>query len=140
MIERYRGGTVPAGAATSLDTEVAAALVRYRAAMDAQLLHQGLAAIIALSSAANQYVDSRAPWAQAKDPALASELDITLAALARCVAALTVMLQPFMPSKMEQLSEYLGLNPFPMLDDVASIDLAGRSVRRGEILFPKPKT
>src|SRR5690606_19087347 len=88
MIERYREGVVPPGARTTLDDEIDAALVRYRTAMDARLLHQGLSAAVALSSAANQYVDARAPWAQAKDPALAKELDTTLAALARCVAAL----------------------------------------------------
>jgi methionyl-tRNA synthetase len=72
--------------------------------MDAQLLHQGLAAAMALSSAANQYVDARAPWTQAKDPDRAGELDVTLASLARCVAALGTMLQPFMPGRMADLS------------------------------------
>lgn len=139
MIERYRAGIVPAGATTSLDNDIAAALLRYRAAMDTQLLHQGLAAVIGLSTAANQYVDTRAPWAQAKDPALAPELDITLASLARCVAALAVLLQPFMPVKMAALIGNLGLESVPLLDDVATLDLTGRTVRRGEILFPKPK-
>jgi methionyl-tRNA synthetase len=138
MIERYRGGTVPAGARTPLDEELAAALVRYRAAMDAQLLHQGLAAAIQLASAANQYVDARAPWSQARDPAQAVELDTTLAALARCVAALTALLAPFMPVKMLDLAGRLGLSAVPQLDDVAGLDLAGRDVSRGAILFPKP--
>jgi methionyl-tRNA synthetase len=139
MIERYRGGVVPAGKATSLDEDIAGALLRYRSAMDAQLLHQGVAAAIQLSSAANQYVDARAPWAQAKDPAQAAELDITLAALARCVAALCTLLFPFMPSRMEELAGRLGLDGVPRLDDVASLDLAGRNVHRGDILFPKPR-
>jgi methionyl-tRNA synthetase len=139
MIERYRGGTVPAGPRTSLDEDVASALVRYRGAMDAQLLHQGLAATMQLSSAANQYVDARAPWSQAKDPALAGELDATLAALARCVAALTTLLQPFMPVKMEELAARLGLSGVACLDDVARLDLAGRTVHRGSVLFPKQR-
>jgi methionyl-tRNA synthetase len=139
MIERYRDGTVPEGTPTSLDEDVAAALLRYRGAMDAQLLHQGAAAAIQLSSAANQYVDARAPWAQAKNPELAGELDITLAALARCVAALTTLLFPFMPSKMQDLAGRLGLDDVPRLDDVASLDLTGRHVERGAVLFPKPR-
>jgi methionyl-tRNA synthetase len=139
MIERYRDGLVPSGARTPLDEDVAAALVRYRAAMDAQLLHQGLAAIIQLSTAANQYVDARAPWAQAKDPAQADELDVTLAALARCVAVLGTLLSPFMPVKMADLIGRLGLDDVPRLDDVATLDLAGLRVHRGEILFPKTR-
>ena len=137
MIERYRGGIVPAGAATSLDEAIAAALLRYRSAMDAQLLHQGLGAAFALSSAANQYVDARAPWAQAKDPAQAAELDVTLAALARCVAALATLMQPFMPVKMAELAGRLGLDGVTPLDGVATLDMTGHRVHRGEILFPK---
>jgi methionyl-tRNA synthetase len=139
MIERYRGGVVPAGERTPLDEEIAAALVRYRGAMDAQLLHQGIAAAMQLSSAANQYVDQRAPWAQAKDPSMAAELDNTLAALARCVAALATLLFPFMPVKMGDLIGRLGLGDVPLLDDVATLDLSGLSVHRGDILFPKAR-
>jgi methionyl-tRNA synthetase len=130
---------VPAGTATSLDEDVARALVRYRSAMDSQLLHQGVAAAIQLATAANQYVDARAPWSQAKEPAQAGELDITLAALARCVAALTTLLFPFMPAKMTDLAGRLGLDGVALLDDVAGLDMTGRSVHRGDVLFPKPR-
>jgi methionyl-tRNA synthetase len=137
MIERYRDGVVPAGPPTSLDEDIAAALVRYRAAMDGQLLHQGLTAAFALSSAANQFVDARAPWTQAKDPARAAELDETLAALARCVAGLATLLAPFMPGRMGELATRLGLDAVTPLDQVVTLDMTGRRVHRGEILFPK---
>ncbi|HEX6133242.1 MAG TPA: methionine--tRNA ligase [Longimicrobiales bacterium] len=137
MIERYRDGVVPAGERASLDEDVAAALVRYRGAMDDQLLHQGLSAAMGLSSAANQYVDARAPWAQAKDPASAGELDTTLAALARCVTALATLLQPFMPGKMAELAGRLGLEAVVPLDELATLEMTGRKVHRGDILFPK---
>jgi methionyl-tRNA synthetase len=137
MIERYRDGVVPAGPPTSLDEDIAAALVRYRAAMDGQLLHQGLTAAFALSSAANQFVDARAPWTQAKDPARAAELDETLAALARCVAGLATLLAPFMPGRMAELATRLGLDAVTPLDQVVTLDMTGRRVHRGEILFPK---
>jgi methionyl-tRNA synthetase len=139
MVERYRGGLIPEGARSALDEDVAAALVRYRGAMDSQLLHQGVAAAMQLSSAANQFVDQRAPWSQAKDPAQAGELDITLASLARCVATLAALLFPFMPGKMRELAERLGLPDVPRLDDLATLELAGCQVRRGDVLFPKPR-
>ena len=137
MVERYRDGIVPSGARTPLDEDVATALVRYRGAMDEQLLHQGLAAAIALSTAANQYIDARAPWSQAKDPSQSGELDTTLAALVRCVAALSTLLQPFMPDKMAAVAERLGLDGVLPLDAVATVDMTGRRVHRGDILFPK---
>jgi methionyl-tRNA synthetase len=139
MVERYRNGVVPAGELTPLDEEVSAAVLRYRTAMDSHLLHHGLAVAIQLSTAANQYVDARAPWKQAKDPGQAADLDTTLAALTRCVAALTTLLSPFMPSKMTDLAGRLGLAGPPLLQDVATLDMTGSAVQRGDILFPKPK-
>jgi methionyl-tRNA synthetase len=139
MIERYRDGVVPPGDSTGLDEDIAAALVRYRGAMDAQLLHHGLAAAIQLSSAANQFVDARAPWTQAKDPARAAELDTTLATLARCVAAIGTLLAPFMPGKMQDLAQRLGLDGVLPLAGLAGLDLEGRRVCRGDVLFPKPR-
>jgi methionyl-tRNA synthetase len=138
MIEKYRGGVVPRGAHTSLDRDVASAVARYRAAMDANLLHMGAAAAMELAAAGNGFVETRAPWSQAKDPAQAAQLDATLGALARAVAALIVLLAPFIPSKAEHLAGRLGLERVPLLDEVATLDLAGRRVARGAVLFPKP--
>jgi len=137
MIERYRDGVVPAGEATSLDARIPDALVQYRAAMDADLLHQGIAAAMVLAGAANGFVEERAPWAQAKDPARAAELDATLASLARALVALATLLEPIMPERMRQLARDLGLDDVPLLDEVADIDLGGRTVTRGDVLFPR---
>ena len=138
MIERYRDGVVPKSPNTKLDEQIVTSLVRYRSAMDENLLHQGAAAAMELSSAANGYVEEMAPWSLAKDPAKAELLDETLGALARGVAALCTMLWPFTPSKMESLADRLGLAGVPQLDDVAKLDLAGNRVSRGEVLFPRP--
>jgi len=139
MIERYREGVVPPGAQTALDPEIAAALVRYRGAMDANLLQQGAAAAIELGQAANAFVGDRAPWNQAKDPALAGELDATLSSLARALAAIASMLFPFMPAKMTDLASRLGLEaPLP-LESLAALELAGRRMHKGEVLFPRPQ-
>ncbi len=137
MIERYRGGTVPRGGRTWLDDEIASAVGRYRSAMDANLLHQGAAAAMELAVKANGFVEARAPWKQAKDPARGEELDATLASLARALAALASLLHPFMPGKMKDLAERLGLNAPVGLADLASLDLANREVHRGTVLFPK---
>jgi methionyl-tRNA synthetase len=139
MIERYREGVVPRGARSHLDEDIAAAVLRYRGAMDDQLLHQGLGAAIQLSTAANQYVDTQAPWTQARDPERAAELDTTLASLARCVTALATLLSPFLPARMDELAQRLGFERVPALDEIATLDLTGQRVHRGDILFPKPR-
>lgn len=139
MIERYRDGVVPAGEPTSLDAKIPDTLVRYRAAMDGDLLHQGIAAAMELAGAANAFVEERAPWSQAKDPDHSDALDATLASLARGLAALVTMLAPFMPQKMRQLADALGLDDVPLLDHVADLDLAGNHVARGDVLFPRPE-
>lgn len=138
MIQQYRDGVVPAGVPTDLDARVPEALVRYRSAMDANLLHQGIAAAMEVTSAANAFVEERAPWKQARDPDRSDDLDATLATLARALAALATMLEPFMPERMRRLTEDLGLDRVPLLDDVAELDLTDRSVRRGAVLFPRP--
>jgi methionyl-tRNA synthetase len=138
MIERYRDGIVPAAEPTSLDRDIVAALVGYRAAMDANLLHQGASAAMDLASAANQFIEQRAPWSLAKDPAASAELDATLASLARTAVALATLLHPFSPGKIGELLPGLGLESLPALDDVAELPMAGRKVEKGAVLFPKP--
>ncbi len=139
MIERYREGRVPEGERVSLDEAIAVGIVRYRSAMDANLLQHGAAAAIELADAANAFVGERAPWAQARDPAQADALDATLGGLARALATLAAMLEPFMPVKMRALAHRLGLEDVPPLDALASLDLAGRGVHRGDVLFPRPE-
>ena len=138
MIGRYREGRVPQGKRTDLDGRIPDTLVRYRSAMDANLLHQGIAAAMELTGAANSFVEERAPWSQAKDPEQAEDLNDTLASLARGLAALVTMLEPFMPERMGVLARDLGLDEIPLLDEVAELDLADRTTQRSEILFPRP--
>jgi methionyl-tRNA synthetase len=138
MVQRYRDGVVPRGEPTELDRRASDTLLRYRAAMDANLLHQGIAAAMELAGAANGFIEERAPWSQAKDPAQAEALDATLAALVRILAVLATLLEPFMPERMERLARDLGLDRLPQLQELARLDLAGHTVSREEILFPRP--
>ncbi|HSL71600.1 MAG TPA: methionine--tRNA ligase [Longimicrobiales bacterium] len=139
MIERYRGGVVPQSRPTRLDSTMAAALLKYRAAMDDNLLHHGAAAAIELASASNVFIEEQAPWSLAKDPGRASDLDDTLGALARALAGVSSLLEPFVPERMAGIAQRLGLPGVPRLDQVISTDLTGQRVSRGEVLFPKPR-
>ena len=85
----------------------------------------------------NGYVEERAPWAQAKDPAQAADLDETLATLARLLAVTATLLYPFMPKKMEELAGRLGLEGISPMGDCLKVPLAGLKVHRGDPLFPR---
>ena len=61
-----------------------------------------------LSSAANQYVDHAAPWAEAKKGNQA-RVDKILSRLLRILEALSVMIWPAMPSKSDEMRAQLGL-------------------------------
>ena len=105
--------------------------------MDAYRVHDALAAAMDLARAANGYVEEREPWAQAKDPEKAGDLDETLATLARVLTVLTALFEPVTPGKMADLAGRLGLATTPTLVEATTVRLAGNTVTKGEPLFPK---
>jgi methionyl-tRNA synthetase len=139
MLAKYRDATVPA-AGSAPDPVIAGAVERYRAAMDALLLHDGAAAAFELVRHANARVAESEPWKLAKDPERGEELDLVLAEMVRCLAAAATLLSPFMPAKAAVLWERLGSGrpAFPSLGDLASLDVGGWTPAAGAILFPRP--
>ncbi|HSE47233.1 MAG TPA: methionine--tRNA ligase [Gemmatimonadales bacterium] len=139
MIEKYRAGVVPEGADTSLDAAGAAALAAYRKAMDATDLKGGAEAAWALVGEANQFIVRQAPWTLAKE-GKETELDATLAALARCLFRLAVLASPFLPGKAEELWTHLGLEGQAEKSRIQGLErpkVAGLQVRKPAGLFPK---
>jgi methionyl-tRNA synthetase len=108
--------------------------------MDRYLLHEGAAAAFELISAANGFVETRAPWKLAKDAGSAGELDHTLSALVRTLGFAAVLLTPFMPEKMKRLWEELGTGQaMPRLSELEGIDARGWRPSKGMVLFPRPE-
>jgi methionyl-tRNA synthetase len=108
--------------------------------MDALDLRGGAEAAWALVSAANLFVQQTAPWALAK-AGKDGELDEVLSALARALCRLGVMAAPFIPGKAQTLWRDLGMEgevSSVRWDAAESPSVAGRTVRRPTILFPKP--
>jgi methionyl-tRNA synthetase len=139
MIARYRDGVVPPAGATDLDAAARDAWTRYAGAMDQHLLHEGAAAVVRLVSEANGFIERSAPWALAK-AGDANRLDPVLASLAACVAQVTLMLSPFLPTKTTEVWRALGTAP----DDVTMVTyvlptMSGRRVGTVAPLFPKPR-
>ncbi|MGQ0767067.1 MAG: methionine--tRNA ligase [Gemmatimonadota bacterium] len=143
MVEKYRGGVVPSAGRGDLDDLDGTVIRAYHEAMDGRdgfLLHSALKAVWSGIARGNEYVDRRAPWRQAKDPALSADLDQTLASLVRHLARQCVLLFPFMPGKTGELWQRLGA-PGALADQrfevLGVIDVTGWRVSRGNPLFPK---
>jgi len=137
MIGKYRGGVVPDAPGTGLDAAVDAAFVAARENIARFRIHDAFAAAMELARAANGYVEERQPWAQAKDPDAAEALDETLSSLMRALVGLCALFQPVAPSRMAELAGRLGLSEVPTLDQARDIPLAGRTVTKGDPLFPR---
>src|SRR6266702_5220286 len=147
MITNYRGGVVPRDPCnydTPLETAARSALAAYAGAMDANRVQEGAAQLVALASAANRYVEETAPYKLAKQPERAAELDSVLANLARTVARIAVLAQPFLPATAGTIWATVGSPPPGPLErvrlgDLEAVDPAGWQVKKPPILFPKPR-
>jgi methionyl-tRNA synthetase len=139
MLGKYRDGVVPDSAGTSLDETGRQAVGDYQERMDALDLRGGAEAAWDLVAAANVYVAQTAPWALAKE-GKDEELDATLAALARSLYRLGVLVSPYMPEKAGELLEALGqpADPGPQAwNDLADTPMTGARTTKGAGLFPK---
>jgi methionyl-tRNA synthetase len=139
MIHRYREGVTPAGdVTTDLDAASDTAWRRYADTMDAHLLHEGAAVAARLVTEANGFIERRAPWALAR-AGDAKALDETLAATARAIARVTLMLSPFIPRKAELVWRALGNDARVVRSVTGELpSLSGKQVTKLPPLFPKP--
>ncbi len=138
MVERYREGIVPSARADGLHEVEARTVHRYEDAMESLRIHEALGGAMELAREANGYVENREPWAQAKDPTRADDLDETLATLIHTLTILAALLFPAMPTKMGELSERLGSGAAPpTLAELATLEVGGRTVQQGPPLFPR---
>jgi len=126
LVEKFCDGAIPlAGASNDADQSVlddaASAAGRVGAAMQNLQPQLALAAITEYASSVNRYVDARAPWKSAKDPATAPEARTTLHFACRALGAIASMLAPFVPAAAQRIAEKLAALP----------------IERGDPLFPR---
>jgi methionyl-tRNA synthetase len=124
MVQRYRDGVVPAVATdASLDAELEGLPQDVAALMDRAQPTQALELIWQRVRRLNRYVEERAPWQLARDPANAAKLDQTLASLVEGLRTANTLLHPYMPVTTEKLRAALGA--------------PGAEINSIEPLFPK---
>lgn len=156
MVNRYLDGARPAPAGGSLEGVAAQALRTYGEKLEANLLHDALAALWSLVEAANKLVDGAKPWdlnkaAKAGDEAAAGQLREVLGTLVEASRLVGLAVAPFMPDAAPRVLAQLGYDygyaddgnggP-PILDDLRWGARAGQTgrVAAAEPLFPRLET
>ncbi len=111
--------------------------------METLELHRSLEAVFRLVDATNQYLDRRAPWKAAKDPAREAEVRTALHTCCQALRTIGLLLLPFIPDAAGALLERLGSAELTstrrLLEEASSWDAlpAGTPTRKGEALFPR---
>jgi methionyl-tRNA synthetase len=142
MAHKYQQGRVRADVGGSaLVRDARAAVERTFAAMEALDLQRAVVEPVTLVERANQHVDARAPWALAKDPARAGELDLVLTELAHVMLVAGTLLYPVMPRKMAELVRRLTgreIDPHSAFAGLAEASIPkDRVLDQGPPLFPR---
>jgi methionyl-tRNA synthetase len=147
MVERYRGGEVPAagGAETAdavLQEDSRKAQVELDKAMAKPAFNEALQSIWNYLGSINRYVDETAAWDLNKDPGLASRLDTVLYNQVEGIRLAALFILPFMPETAEGMWRRLGYE-----DSIYGHHLpaagnwglfpAGQKVAKGAPLFPR---
>jgi methionyl-tRNA synthetase len=139
MIARYRDGTL---AAVSWDSPLQAELEQLGRNVPERLdqydLSGALEAIWVVIRSLNRYVEERAPWQLAKDPAKADELDRTLYDLVDGLRAVAVALAAYLPETAARILAALGQPDELAWDGVAyGRTTAADGIEAAEPLFPR---
>ncbi|MEW5913594.1 MAG: methionine--tRNA ligase [Thermodesulfobacteriota bacterium] len=117
MLHKYRGGVVPEGVRRdpNMVADTASALNSYIKKMSGFEFHVALAGVWALIRIGNKYVVEKEPWALAKDPNKAKELDQVLFTLTQLLADIAVMIWPVMPQTTQEMARVLGMKSLDMM-------------------------
>ncbi|MEO7934566.1 MAG: methionine--tRNA ligase [Chthoniobacterales bacterium] len=111
MVAKYREGKLKLN--SDVPNDIMSGVVRYRLRMESsgsdspvnvdltdQPLYQVnncLACVIEMTNWCNQFIDSKAPWKLAKDPAQADQLDAVLYTLAESLRIIAILISPVLP-------------------------------------------
>jgi methionyl-tRNA synthetase len=138
MIRRYRAGGLPeVDTDPQLATEFEGLVDHVADLLDRAEATQALELIWVRVRRLNRYVEERAPWQLAKDPASAGALDQALVSLAEGLRVISVLLAPYMPASTGKLLDALGAPELSLPGAVFAARGGGRPVAELPPLFPK---
>jgi methionyl-tRNA synthetase len=143
MLGRYTGGIVPDAAPDpALATDFAGLETEVRDLIDRAEITHALERIWVRVRRLNRYVEEKAPWQLAKDPANEAELRTTLRSLAEGLRAVTVLLHAYLPQSTVKLLDALGIDGedrFALAGATFGTGPTGTEVSELAPLFPRPQ-
>lgn len=138
MAHKFVGGKIPNGA---IDDEARAAIESAKAGFESAMtifkINAAVDSAWTLVRFLNKYIDTKAPWALAKnsDPAL----DSVMRSMLLCLRAAEGMVHPIIPNAAGEIARQLGLTPIEHWSDIgtdASLP-AGTALTQPEPIFPR---
>jgi methionyl-tRNA synthetase len=152
LIERSSGGVipnVPAPLSSDIEERLTKAGVEAFSRADSDIddlaFSRALEQIWQLVRAADQYLETHAPWTLAKDPNNRTLLERVLYRAADSLRLLAIAIYPFMPSTAEAINQQLGIN-FNFRVPISFSDMQwnrlppGTKVQKATALFPRIQT
>lgn len=152
LIERSSGGVipnVPAPLSSDIEERLTKAGVEAFSRADSDIdelaFSRALEQIWQLVRAADQYLETHAPWTLAKDPNNRTLLERVLYRAADSLRLLAIAIYPFMPSTAEAINKQLGIN-FNFRVPISFSDMQwnrlppGTKVQKATALFPRIQT
>jgi len=142
MVQKYQGGRLTGvpGVTSPLADRAADVVRRYKAAMDENQLHVGMAVAFDLVDATNEFITRSEPWVLAKTPSRRAELGQVLFDVAEAVRIAAVLLWPAMPRSCSEILRRMGqLEPVGeiRLDKHAVWSCDDRVIIAGSPLWPR---
>jgi len=137
--QKYCSGVVPTVSLQEVDTQLLnkaySTIDQMRASMDSQSLNAALGEIVALGSAANEYVDHQAPWRlKESDPKRMEEVLYTMMEVIRVIA---IMLQPVTPQAAAVLLGNLGISEPQDFSQIKNTITPGAPLPAPVVAFPR---
>jgi len=148
MTAKFSEAAVPEpGEQGELEREVQNAAVVAAREVDEHMraleIHRALEAVFRLVDATNKYLDQRAPWKAAKDPALEGEVRTTLYTCCQALRSIGLLLSAFLPEAADAIlarldvADLAGTARLPR-DAAAWGQLSpGSATQKGAALFPR---
>lgn len=145
MVKKFGRGVAPRAEAAragggELREAGLKAVEEYARSFEAVAFHKALMATWELISHANKFIDREAPWALAKDPEKAEQLEGVLYQLIETLGLVASMIYPVMPDTSEEMRRQVGLPDGFLSLDYRKIEQAlpfGHAINQGRSLFPR---
>ena len=145
MLTRYRDGVVPAASTLEpIDVELRDTFIalpdRMVKRFDDLEFDRAIEDVLEAVRKANKYISDTKPWDLAKDENRSARLDTVLNCCIEGLRCASILLEPFIPSKVLELRRQLGIKNVPVdLDSARQWPLVavGTQTQPGDPLFPR---